>query len=133
MRCLFRIAGAMMAMICSSAALAGPVSIRTAESFSSGSAFDPAALVQADEQPVAEVEPLSELVSHLSEPPAAWFPQDMLTSSPPPVTLAAAQHARPPAIVIPLPAPACIGMAAMACALLGTRVFKPWLFKHKHR
>ena len=83
MRFFLRHAWAMLAMVWSgaAAALAGPVSIRTSENFSSSSALHPAAIVQADWRPVTDVEPLIELASHLDEVRASWFPDDVMTAS----------------------------------------------------
>src|SRR5687768_16590382 len=119
MRCLLRNAGAMLAMVWSgaAAALAGPVNIRTSDNF--GSAFSPAAIVQADWQPMTDVEPLIELASHLGEVRAAWFPEDADLASRAPAWAAAwaPQQARPAAIVIPLPAPAWIAVAGLGCVV----------------
>ena len=129
MRCLLRNAGAMLAMVWSgaAAALAGPVSIRTSENLNS--AFSPTAIVQPDWQPVTGVEPLIELASHLDEFRAAWFPEDAALASSAPAWASAwsAQEARPAAIVIPLPAPAWIGVAGLGCVVLVARVLNPCL------
>jgi hypothetical protein len=121
----------MLAMVWSgaAAALAGPVSIRTSESFSSSSAFNPAAIVQADWQPVTDVEPLIELASHLGEVRAAWFPDDVALASSAPAWASswAPQQARPAAIMIPLPAPAWIGVAGLGCVAFVARVINPCL------
>ena len=127
MRCFLRHAGAMLAMVWSgaAAALAGPVSIRTSESFISSSAFMPAAIVPADWQPVTDVEPLIALASHLDEVRATWFPEDVMTASS--VSASTPQQARPAAIVIPLPAPAWMGLAGLGCVVFVARVINPCL------
>ena len=126
MRCLLRNAGAMFAMLWSgaAAAVAGPVSIRTSDA-SFGSAFDPAAIVQPQWQPVSDLEPLIELSLHLREVGETWFPHSPALHST--VLIAPVPAQRPAAVLIPLPAPLWIGVTGLGCIALVARVINPCL------
>ena len=124
MRCIWRNAGAFLAMIWSgaAAALAGPVSIRTALDY-----FDPDAIVRADWRSLGDVEPLTDLAAHVGAVRQQWFPDGLALAAPPvpPVPIAVAE-VRPAAVVIPLAAPVWLGLAGLGCALFAARVIDPY-------
>jgi hypothetical protein len=129
MRCLFRNAGALLAMVWSgaAAALAGPVNIRTTLE-----GLKPAAIVRTDRRAFGDVEPFTDLAARVDDARRQWFPEwaapaPHVSAATAATTAAPAGQIRPQAIVIPLPSPVWLGLAGLGCAVFVARVLDPRL------
>jgi hypothetical protein len=117
MRCFVRNAGATLAMIWSAAiARAGPVHIRPTFDFS------PAAIERPQAEPIRDLVMPLRLSMAGGEPNIEWFPE-ILTLQPA-IPIAAAPS-RPAEIMIPLPAPAWLGVLGLGVYILGRRIAGP--------